>query len=80
MTASPTFRAVDPMSGAETGPEFRDATPAEVAAAVDAAVTAHRATRTWDGARLAALLRACADEPAARGDPLIAPAPRGTDL
>ena len=80
MTASPTFRAVDPMSGAETGPEFRAATPAEVAAAVDAAVAAHRELRTWDGTRLAALLRACADELEADGDALVATAARETGL
>ncbi|MEY3073085.1 MAG: hypothetical protein RLZZ353_1281, partial [Actinomycetota bacterium] len=45
MTSSPTFRAVDPTTGAGTGPEFRDATPAEVASAVAAAVAAHRELR-----------------------------------
>jgi NADP-dependent aldehyde dehydrogenase len=80
MTSSPTFRAVDPTTGAETGPEFRDATPAEVASAVAAAVAAHRELRPWDGARLAALLRACADELEADGDALVATAARETGL
>ena len=77
---SPRFRAVDPTTGSEVGPAFRDATPAEVAAAVDAAVAAHRELRTWDGARLAALLRACADELEADGETLVATAALETGL
>jgi acyl-CoA reductase-like NAD-dependent aldehyde dehydrogenase len=80
MTSSPTFRAVDPTTGAGTGPEFRDATPAEVASAVAAAVAAHRELRSWDGARLAALLHACADELEADSDALVATAARETGL
>jgi NADP-dependent aldehyde dehydrogenase len=78
--ATATFRAVDPTTGAEVGPEFRDATPAEVAAAVEAAVAAHRELRTWDGARLAGLLRACADELEADGEALVATAALETGL
>jgi NADP-dependent aldehyde dehydrogenase len=75
-----TFRAIDPTTGAEIGPVFRDATPAEVAAAVAAAVTAHRTLRTWDGVRIAALLRACADELEADAEALVATAALETGL
>ncbi len=74
------FRAVDPTTGAAVGPGFRDATATEVAAAVEAAVTAHRELRTWDGSRLAELLRACADELEADAEALVATAALETGL
>ena len=64
-------RSVDPRTGTAFGPEYRDATPAEVAAAVEAAADAFVVTRRAAPATIAGLLEAIADGLEALGDDLI---------
>ncbi|HET8656334.1 MAG TPA: aldehyde dehydrogenase (NADP(+)) [Longimicrobiaceae bacterium] len=63
-----TFRAVNPATGAELDPVFREAGATEVDHALEAAEAAFRVYGRWSGRERAALLRAVADELLALGD------------
>ncbi len=73
-------RSVDPRTGTAFGPEYRDATPAEVTAAVEAAAAAFLVTRRAAPATIAGLLEAIADGLEALGDDLIDTAVAETGL
>jgi NADP-dependent aldehyde dehydrogenase len=66
-----TFRAVNPATGQEIEPTFRDATPDEIDAACRTADDAFDVFRRTDGSTRAKLLTAIADAILALGDDLI---------
>ncbi len=67
----PTFRAVDPARGVPIGPEFPEATEAQVTAAATAAAQAFAATGDLPPAAIAELLEAIAAGLEAIGDELV---------
>jgi NADP-dependent aldehyde dehydrogenase len=75
-----TFRAVDPRTGAPTGPAFGEATAADVADAARAAEQAFRVLRSWPGSRRGELLRGIAQQLEDRKDVLLATADAETAL
>jgi len=75
-----TFRATDPSTGQQIGPQFHEATADEVRRATRAAGEAHRELRTWSGARIAGMLREMAEQLRAAEDELVATASRETGL
>ncbi len=75
-----TTRSVDPRTGEAFGPTYEDATPAEVAAAVDAATAAFAVTRRAAPETIAGLLAAIADGLEALGDRLVDTAVAETGL
>ena len=79
-TETTVTRSVDPRTGTAFGPQFRDATPAEVAAGVEAASEAFLVTRRAAPATIAGLLEAIADGLEALGDDLIDTAVAETGL
>ena len=79
-TETAVTRSVDPRTGTAFGPEYRDATPAEVAAAVEAATEAFLITRRAAPTTIAALLEAIADGLEALGEELIDTAVAETGL
>jgi acyl-CoA reductase-like NAD-dependent aldehyde dehydrogenase len=79
-TETTVTRSVDPRTGTAFGPEYRDATPAEVAAAVDAAADAFLVTRHAAPTTIAGLLDAIADGLEALGGKLIDTAVAETGL
>lgn len=79
-TARTTTRSVDPRTGEAFGPAYQDATPAEVAVAVEAAAAAFTVTRRASPESLAGLLEAIADGLEALGDRLVETAVAETGL
>ena len=79
-TETAVTRSVDPRTGTAFGPQFRDATPAEVAAAVEAATEAFPVTRRAAPATIAGLLEAIAEGLEALGEELIDTAVAETGL
>ena len=71
MSSTATFHAVDPRTG-ERGAAFREATHADVRAAVRAAAAAFRRRELADPQRRIALLRGAADRLRAAGDEIVA--------
>jgi NADP-dependent aldehyde dehydrogenase len=65
-----TFNSVDPRTG-EPGPSYEEASPADVRAAVEAAVAVHRSGALRDRAKRVALLRGAASRLRAAGDEII---------
>jgi 2,5-dioxopentanoate dehydrogenase len=78
--AAATFHAVDATSQAELEPGFCEATPAQINAAVDAAVEAFATTRHTTGQQRAALLEQIATEIEGLGDGLLQRAHQETGL
>ncbi|MCI0707652.1 MAG: aldehyde dehydrogenase (NADP(+)) [Ignavibacteriae bacterium] len=66
-----TFRAFNPSAERELEPQFHEATPKEIDAAVQLAETAFQQYRTTSGKTKAAFLEAIADEIMALGDELL---------
>jgi NADP-dependent aldehyde dehydrogenase len=66
-----TFNSVDPRTG-EAGPQFTEATPEDVRAAVAAAAAVHRSGALRDRGKRAALLRSAAARLRAAGDEIVA--------
>jgi acyl-CoA reductase-like NAD-dependent aldehyde dehydrogenase len=75
-----TYRSVAPETGEEFGPDFHDATEAEVAEAVTAAEAASAVLRSTDRQVLAALLEDIAARLEALGDQLVETAAEETGL
>lgn len=78
--AGPDFHGVDPASGEQLEPGYRDATPEEVDRALQLADRAHRRIKGIDRQRRATLLEAIADAIEGLGDELLARAAAETAL
>ena len=74
------FHAIDPRSGHPLGPDFHEASVAQVAKAVEAAHRAYDEYSVMPTARRSAFLRAIADELLAAGQPLLERASAETAL
>src|SRR5690606_20035362 len=74
------FRGVDPLTGAELDPDFREAGPEQVGRALEAAEAAFRVYGRWPGGDRARLLRAVAEEIEILGDGLLSRARLETGL
>jgi NADP-dependent aldehyde dehydrogenase len=75
-----TFRAQNPATGEELAPHFHEASPSEVAAALDASAAAFAEYRTRSGAERAQFLETIAAEIEALGDALLQRANAETGL
>src|SRR6185503_9255606 len=79
-TGGKIFHAVNPATNERLAPDFHEASPAEVALALEAAATAFVRYRACSGAERAKLLEAIAAEIEALGDELIQRASAETGL
>lgn len=75
-----TFRAIDPRTGKEQGPEFHEVTDTEIDAATSAAAEAARPLAKAGNATVAALLEAIGDGLEARSKEIVAQADAETAL